>query len=314
MLISPVRLSALVAVVTLALAVSAAGVPAAAVVARDAGAVHEIDTTSRADVAEAWESRMAPAYDVTSGWSGNAESCQAGRPSDEAQGATLDALNFVRAMAGLDPVDLDTALSKKAQEAALIMAANAALSHDPPKSWDCWTKPGAKAAARSVLSWTSGEMTAGSAIEMYVDDAGSSNEAVMHRRWVLNPYVTAVGSGMTSSTNAIDVMGPSDDEATDPDWVTWPTAGWFPTQLEPGGRWSLSSGSATADFSHAVVTVTRGKTTLPVTRFAPESGAQPTLVFQVKGPKTPGTYRVLVKHIKGGAHPRHGYAVKLFTP
>lgn len=316
--LSPRRPSALIgALVAVLVALTVPGTAASAGSERDggAGSGQAIDTSSQASVAQAWESRMKPAYDVTAGWTGSVEGCQAGRPSAAAQDATLESLNFVRAMAGLDAVDLSTSLSTKAQQSALMMAANSALSHDPPESWNCWSDAGAQAAARSVLAWTSSEMTAGAAIEMYTDDAGSTNKAALHRRWLLNPFVAQVGSGLTSTTDAIYVMGPTKKQATNPSWVSWPTAGWFPSQLEPAGRWSLSSGSAKADFSRATVTVTRGKTKLAVQRFATQTGAaQPTLVFQVKGLATAGTYRVQVRNIKGAASTHRTYDVKLFTP
>lgn len=63
-----------------------------------------IDASDRAEVADAWRSRMAPNLDVPSGWSGSVRGCIAGDPSDDAQRATLESINFVRAMAGLDPV------------------------------------------------------------------------------------------------------------------------------------------------------------------------------------------------------------------
>ena len=108
---------------------------------------------------------------------------------------------------------------------------------------------------------------------------------------------------------------PSSSARPNPTFVSWPTAGWFPNAIEPDGRWSLSAGNRKVNFAGASVKVYRNGQRINATKSPVENGyAQPTLVFQVKGPKTPGTYRVLVKHIKGAAHPRHGYTVKLFTP
>jgi hypothetical protein len=56
-------------------------------------------------------------------------------------------------MAGVPAaVQFNSTLSRKAQRAALMMAANAALSHFPPTSWKCYAKDGAEAAASSNLS------------------------------------------------------------------------------------------------------------------------------------------------------------------
>ena len=289
--------------------------PAVAETSPPSGTGPGIDTSDRAEVADAWRSRMAPNLDVPSGWTGSVPGCVAGHPSADAQRATLASLNFVRAMAGLDPVSFSGALSSQAQEAALIMTANHALSHDPPRSWDCWTQTGADAAGRSNIGLTSGQMTAGRSVELYMDDAGSMNHAVGHRRWVLNPFATTMGNGLTSDANALYVMGATSTRHANPAWVPWPTNGWFPTQLQPAGRWSLSSGRARADFRRATVTVRHAGVTLPAKRFYPHDGyGRPTLVFQVRGLHATGAYRVIVRHIRGTASPRHAWTVRLFRP
>jgi uncharacterized protein YkwD len=274
-----------------------------------------IDTSDKDEVSRAWRHRMAANAYVASGWSGSVHGCEAGRASNDAQDATLESVNFARAMAGLDAVGLDHALSREAQEAALIMSANSALSHDPSRSWHCWSRTGADAAGHSNLASTAGPMTAGQSVELYLDDAGSSNRDAGHRRWVLNPFATEIGNGLTATTDALYVVGPTDVEATNPDWVSWPTAGWFPGQLQPGGRWSLSSGASGADFSHATVRVQRGSQSLHVRRFRPRDGyGQPTLVFQVADAAETGGYRVVVRHIRGAAATRHAWTVRLFNP
>jgi len=49
-------------------------------------------------------------------------------------------------LVGVEPVAFSSALSAKAQEAALMMARNETLSHGPPSSWACYTGTGASAA------------------------------------------------------------------------------------------------------------------------------------------------------------------------
>ena len=43
-----------------------------------------------------------------------------------------------------------------------------------------------------------------------------SNRAVGHRRWLLNPFATTMGSGSTSTANAMTVIGPTSSAATEP--------------------------------------------------------------------------------------------------
>ena len=92
-------------------------------------------------------------------------------------------------------------------------------------------------------------------------DAGSNNFSVGHRQWIMKPQQTVMGSGSTSNANTLYVVDPPSWRSallpTDPTWAAWPTSGYFPSQLEPAGRWSLSTNSGVTDFAAATVTVTR---------------------------------------------------------
>ncbi|WP_168929555.1 CAP domain-containing protein [Nocardioides sp. GY 10127] len=278
---------------------------------RSAGA---IDTTDRSAVAIAYRRRFAPALTTRLGWTGSVDGCVAGRVRRAAHAATLDSINFARALAGLDPVSLAPALTRDAQKAALIMAAQGALSHDPPRSWRCWTKAGAAAAGRSNLALTSGSMTPGLATELYLGDEGSSNTAVGHRRWLLYPYAHRFGDGLTSTSSALTVLGSTDPDASAPAFVPWPSAGWFPAPLEPSGRWSLSS-TADADFSSAHVRVLRNGTRLRTTTYAQQDGyGLDTLVMEVHGVRPTGRYRVTVRGIAGEGPSRFTWTVRLMDP
>lgn len=321
-MISTLKLRSVSLVAGVALALTLAGAtPSTGVAARDAdrppstAARHAIDTTSKNAVAKAWRSRMQQQLRVKPGWTGSTRPCRAGHPSGKANRATLSSINFARALAGLDRVVLQRTLSSRAQKAALIMAANKSLSHDPPKGWRCWSRAGHHAAGKSNLALSWPRITAGGAVEMYLTDGGSSNTAVGHRRWVLNPDADKFGNGLTSTSNALYVLGRQDSSNTDPDWVPWPTAGFFPAPLEPNGRWSLSSGADGADFSAARVTVTRGAATLSTTTYPVKNGyGQATLVFDVQGLGETGTYDVTVSNIRGAAGTSHSWRVKLFRP
>ena len=177
------------------------------------------------------------------------------------------------------------------------------------------SKAGAAAAGRSNLALSLPRMTAGGAVKLYLDDPGGSNTAVGHRRWVLNPAASVFGSGLTSTTHALYVVGPTDTTQADPAWVAWPSPGWFPLPLQPGGRWSLSSGDPDADFSHAGVTVRRGAERLEVTTYPPRNGyAKPTIVFDVRGAKRKGVYTVQVRNIRNTDRASRTYRVRLFKP
>jgi uncharacterized protein YkwD len=254
---------------------------------------------------------------TATGYTGNDNACAAGSSSDESRTATLRAINFTRSLAGLAPVSFDGGLNAKAQQTALMMSANGALSHSPGANWRCYTPVGANTAGISNLALAYPSITSAGMIGMYMDELGSSNVVVGHRRWLLNPFATVMGSGSTTNANAIVVIGPSNPDNPNPAFVSWPTNNYFPAPLEPKGRWSLSTGNSGADFSAATVAMAGPNGPIPVTRYAPKNGyAQPTLVWQVGAGIDPSsTYLVTVNNIRvGGAMTSYSYAVNMFKP
>ena len=325
---SRVARTALSAVVTLALAL---GAGATAASAKDV----DVKTSSRASVARAYNTVLAPALRVKTGWTGSAATCRLGKESAASRKATRKAVNFVRALNQLDPVKLDSRLNKRALRGALLMQANGALSHSPSKAdfSRCYTSAGRKAAGSSnlYLAWGgSGDRmpsTGARAIVGYMTDAGQNNIAVGHRRWILNPTTRVMATGSTRHANALTVIGTkTSSKAKRPTYMEWPSKGWFPTQLEPEGRWSLSASSPRVSLAKATVKVrqvnAKGKAlrSLKVQRHAVRDGYGPhTLVFTVKGVKVPKgkksvRYRVTVSGIKGAKKSKYSYTVKLFDP
>jgi uncharacterized protein YkwD len=287
------------------------------VTARWSGAV---DTRSMSAVNSAYWSQYAARQSLPTGWlGGSLLGCLPGMSSLSSNAATLSALNYVRSLAGLAPVRLSSTLNASAQRAALMMSANGALSHDPTTRWKCYSSAGDAAAHRSNLLLAYPSITSGQIIDLYMDDPGSGNVAVGHRRWLLNPFTTTVGTGSTNTANALTVVGPTDGSRPNPKYVGWPTAGYFPNALEPNGRWSLSAGRKSTSFARAKVRVYRNGVSIPVRKYTVHNGyAQPTLVWQMPSSfsKT-SAYTVVVKNIrKKGTTKRfkYSYTVRLFTP
>ena len=152
-------------------------------------------------------------------WSGNAATCSPGALSQANYDVALRSLNTTRLVEGLDPVVLDAAKSAKAQAAALILKATRQLSHYPPPTAACYTPQGADGASHSNICFCS-ELS----MLMYMNDAGTSNEAAGHRRWILDPFIDSMGYGATDSTDAVYVIGDEDQTNTAPAWITWPLA------------------------------------------------------------------------------------------
>lgn len=320
--------AALAAVVAASLALGA-GVASAS--AKDV----DVRTSSRASVAKAYNRVLAPALKVETGWTGSTGSCARGKESKASRKATRKAVNFVRALNQLDEVKLDAKLNKKALSTALLMHANGSLSHSPTRATfsRCWSTAGSVAASRSNLylsSWTMGDLapsTGARAILGYMTDSGPGNLAVGHRRWILNPTTRVMATGSTSAANALTVVGTrTSSTAAQPKFLEWPAKGWFPAQLEPDGRWSISASSRSVSFDRAKVTVRRvgakGKVLKKhdVTVHSPRQGYGPhTLVFSVKGVKKPtakktARYKVTVSGIRGAGKSTYTYTVKLFDP
>lgn len=222
-----------------------------------------INTKSRDAVIESYQQFLEPLLTVPVGWTGNVENCKQGTTSRENQQSTLKAVNYVRSLAGLPGVTLDAKKSKKSQAAALIMAANGYLTHYPSKDARCYTQAGYDGASHGnlFLGWDSradepgylSPATGARAVVGYMEDSGSNNLLVGHRRWIMYQELKTIGSGDTDSSNSLYVVG-SDSRSSSKKWVSWPTAGYFPLELEPLGRWSLSYPNA--DFSRAKVRVT----------------------------------------------------------
>ena len=121
-------------------------------------------------------------------------------------------------------------------------------------------------------------------IEAYLDDWGRPNQRVGHRRWLLYPHLSAVGIAGTSRANVTTLFGsPFDAAAPNPAWVSWPTAGWFPSRLDPRGRWSLSSGGDDTDFANATVSVLHAGEPVPGIRLrtVDDGAGKPTLVWEM---------------------------------
>src|SRR5581483_4923624 len=156
-----------------------------------------VNTMDRTAVVNLYNTVLVPALAVPAGWTGSIAGCVAGTNSDAYQAATISTVNYFRAMAGLpDNVTLDTARSVNDQQAALMMIASGRLSHFPDPTFTCYTPSGAVAAGTSNLALgTHGP----AAVMAYVADEGTTNTAVGHRRWILYPPQTSMGTGSTTA-------------------------------------------------------------------------------------------------------------------
>ncbi|MEL4504755.1 CAP domain-containing protein [Luteococcus sp. H138] len=279
-----------------------------------------VDNSTRAGALAAYRSYNQAATAVAAGWTGSVDPCAPGAVSADAQAATLTTINYYRSMVGLAPATLNPTWSAKAQQAALMMEANNSLSHTPPSTWKCYTAAGADAAKTGNLAL--GYSNGAKAINGYIDDAG--NDATLgHRRWILDPRITVMGSGFTNRGNSLklwDGAVPSANPANTPAFVAWPDAGYVPKALVPSNNiWTLSASDAATDMSAATVSITSDGKSVPVEVTRPAAGyGKPAVGFKpgitAADVSSDKALTITVSGIKKGGvvQPAHTWTTTLF--
>ena len=204
--------------------------------------------------------------------------CNAGSLKPSVIQGVLDTFNEIRALHGLGPVALSPADSQGAQEAALMMVANNALSHSPPTSWDCYTQAGRDAAAAGNLAASSGGFfTNERVLTGWIDDVNNVvADNVGHRRWMLDPFLTTTAYGRVTtgsgssfrSAAALKVFNLAQTGPTPtnlPDFVAYPFGNYPDRYFDDRALFSFSviankqskfGANAQVDFSNARITMT----------------------------------------------------------
>ncbi|MCP5502288.1 MAG: CAP domain-containing protein [Leptospiraceae bacterium] len=273
---------------------------------------------SRDTVLSEYNSRYVASKVESFTWNGSTSSCTAGTVPSDVQTKVQVRINYFRGAVGLPDISLDSSLSAKAQEAALMMEANNSLNHNPPTSWTCYTTTGKDAAGASNLALGAANS---SAIDLYIQDPGSSNYAAGHRRWVLYSKAKLFGSGSTSKANALYVIGNSltSYPETMPDFISWPPQGYVVQSLVYD-RWSFAIPEA--DFSSVSVNMSSSDgTSISLTKETLAKGyGDNTLVWVPSGinktSSTDLTYKVTISGVKlkDGTSKDYSYSVTLIKP
>jgi hypothetical protein len=282
---------------------------------------------TRDGVAQLYKNVYVPGTAVALNWTGDVAGCNAGTTNLEHRQAVIDRVNYARALVGLPPVTLlDGLPTTQAQSAALMFLANSALSHTPPMSWLCFSTDGSDGAGHSNISLGAFGVHA---IDNYLDDTGTGNSPVGHRRWILFPPQVSMATGDVfraasqpfPGANALYVLGTFGARPATPGGIAWPPAGFVPYQNLPSTskRWSFSYPGA--DFTGATVTMTGPAGPIPVTLEAVATGyGDNTIVFVPTGvsygnPGTDTTYRINVSGMTGTNVPSSiEYTVTVIDP
>ena len=239
-----------------------------------------VDPKSREQSRVLYNTVYQASENIPSGWTGSVLLDNAGTTTQAFKDATLLRVNYFRAMGGVPAtVVFSDTFNAADQLAALMMSANNALSHVPPLAWIDYSAPGAAAAGSSNLALGTDD-NGPTAITGYIQDNGGNNPAAGHRRWVLYPPETTMGTGdvdasaLNYAANALYVIDQASFASPAPaardNFVAWPPPGYVPYDLI-SPRWSLAYPGA--DFSAASVTMSRQGTAVPVRLEALVTGA-----------------------------------------
>ena len=214
-------------------------------------------------------------FPIASAWTGNTSQCIAGDISMAVKQAAIRQINFYRVLSGVSPVRMaDAAGHKLAQEAALVVGANAVLTHNPPPTARCYSQMAADGARLSNLAYSFRNTFTPSDIFAYIDDYDDGNERVGHRRTLRAGGYGRMAFGTTlfefptfpaplSGANAIWLDPSLATRFYAPTFDVWPPAGWVPQLAMPwvSNRWSLSCSSC--DHTNSAVSMMRDGVLLP---------------------------------------------------
>ena len=198
------------------------------------------------------------------------DTCQAGRLTQAAKDRALEAMNQIRALHHLPPVQYSRRYDEQVQAAALIHAARDG-SHFPPPSAKCYTQAGAEGSATSSLWGLRRNADPANHMVGWTSDAGNTElvAAAGHRRWMLNPFTVYMSYGQVHGSAAQKVHSFHDEPVVSPqievDYLAFPYETYPFNLLQGDPPWSFSVvedktkiwGNTWEYFDHAAVTVTR---------------------------------------------------------
>lgn len=249
---------------------SLAGLPGGGLKPRIATGGFSVDTSSRQQVREFYNSVFTASTGVPINTTAVVGSCFPGTNSPTFNEATLRRINWYRAMAGIPAsITLNAAENAKCQAAAVLMAEHGALQHAGIwTGWNCVSADGTNAAGSSNLALGS---YGPDAITGYIWDFGGNNAAVGHRRWILYPQTQVMGTGdvplqspynSANSTWIFDANYGGPRPTTRTPYVAWPPAGYVPYQVVfPQWSFALSN----CDFSTSTVTMASNGVPIAIT-------------------------------------------------
>ena len=209
---------------------------------------------------------------------------QAGALTVPARAEALGFLNFARWLAGVEPVAESAIYDYQCQHGATLLAALDYVDHDAPQPADMDANFYASAHIATSsgciarFNWMRGTILR-EGVEYFLRDDGEENlSALGHRRWALNPMMSATGFGLANAASGMSyaVMYAHDLGRADARWdsVCWPAAGDFPAELiHDHLAWSVVLNPEVYDLAGSSPTVTLTEATGGLSfRFEPAGG------------------------------------------
>lgn len=194
-------------------------------------------------------------------WNAEANRCDCGKPAKEIYEKAENRINFFRIVSGLDLVKINPKSNLEAQSAAYLVKVNKMLTHYPSKSMNCYSESAANGCKKSCLGFSDFKNFMSSAfITGFIDDYGTDNYAVGHRRWLLYSKLTEFGYGATENSEAILVAdGITNKKVETPEYMSYPWNGYVPANLI-FPKWSFSiPEDKNVDFSQTKISMFDGK-------------------------------------------------------
>ena len=229
-----------------------------------------IDPTNRAAVLAFYNNQYVIQNFPLSGWTGNIAACVPGDVSPAFRALTAQRVNYFRDMAGVPLLTVDAAANIPAMAGALISSATSVSGfqypdgHNPPANATCFTAIGLEGTSTSNI-WTSTRGGPDNIDGMIADAIVISAPSVGHRTLVLQPSLTAFGSGdvpfpsVIAGRTTISLfkgVGNRADAVSRDAYVAWPPRGFVPYPVLPD-RWSINILNPQADVTNATVTMRR---------------------------------------------------------
>ena len=260
------------------------------------------------------------------------EACKAGELAAGAKNRALEAMNQIRALHHLPPVQYSSRYDEQVQAAALLQAANNSLSHRPEPSAKCYTEAGA-AGSRGNLSsfrgWDGTVYQRDSASNMVSWTNDTPLPSAGHRRWILNPFTVYMSYGQVNGFAAQKVFGFDSEPAITPriavDFVAFPFEV-YPFNLVLGDPpWSFSviedkddlRGNKHDYFREATITVirTEDEAELAITNRYTDSenyGLPNFLSWQVEGWDYDTLYEVEIENVAMQSGETRSFSYQVF--